>query len=89
MARIKIFITQVRTQHRVKTKFRDKQARRQKVKRSLSFLDIVFSLFFLGKMKVEFKMKLFNFCRPASDIPQFMRPLVLYRLPIPVIMPIQ
>jgi len=36
MVRSKIFDTHVRTQHRVKTKLPDKQARRQYVKKSLS-----------------------------------------------------
>jgi len=36
MARIRIVITQVRTQHRVKTELHDKETRRQQIKRSLS-----------------------------------------------------
>jgi len=49
MARIRIFITLVGTQHHFKIKFHDKQTVSQE--KSLSFLDIVT---FLWKVKVKF-----------------------------------
>ena len=52
MPRIRIFVSQERTQHCVKTKLRDKQTRRQQVKRSLHRSVTWFSLlFFFGRQK--------------------------------------
>jgi len=43
---IRIFFAQVRIQHRVKTKFSDNQIHRRYVKRNLSVLNLVFSIYF-------------------------------------------
>jgi len=51
MARIRIFVSQVRTQHPDKMKLHEKQTRRQQVKRSLSQSLTQFSLYFLLKDK--------------------------------------
>ena len=62
-ARIIIFVTQDRTQHRVKTKLRDKQILRQKFKRSLSLSShMVLSPYFPQKEKGRIAIKLIIFC---------------------------
>ena len=58
MASIRIFITQVTVKHRVKTKLRDKQTRRQWVKTSLSLPDLLFLYIFLSTIKEAFQDKI-------------------------------
>ena len=84
MARIKIRVTQVGTQHYVKTKLlTNRHVDRKSKEVSLAPWHSFFFLILLKKIKVEFENKINYFLRPARNIPDFMQLVIVNRFPIP------
>jgi len=79
MARIKVFLVQDGTQHRIKTKLRDKQILGKSRQVSLAHNSFL-SIFFLGRQGKKRKIKLI-ILGPASNVPHYIWPVIVNMFP--------